>query len=102
MIDKPMTATEVQVRMDEAFKRFPTPDFSSAIYDLARRAKRAMLLEALQGSSKDRMSYCINRAITRPMTDLMCYGTVKYDPDVLKQLADGWFLRLERLSKSWR
>ncbi len=99
MTDRPMTATEVQFRMDEWNKRFPVPDFSSVIYALARRANRAALRSALQGSREDRFAYCVSRAAAKPMTDLACYGTAEYDPNVLSVLAARWFFRLERLAQ---
>ena len=98
MTDGPMTATEVQFRIKEASKRFPTPDFSGVINALARRFKRAALRDALQGSREDRMRYCLGRATAKPMIDLACYGTAVYDLNKLSELAIRWFLRLERLA----
>ncbi len=98
MTDGPMTATEVQFRMDEARKRFPVPNFSSVIYALARKAKREALRSALQGSSEDRIAYCLNRVAVKLMSDLVCYGTVVYDPNKMSELAIRWLDRLERLA----
>ena len=92
------TATEVQLRVSEANKRFPVPDFSSAIYDLARRVSRVALFNALQGSREDRFKYCVNRAAAKPTIDLTCYGTAVYDLNEISELAARWFFRLERLA----
>ena len=101
--DKHMTATEVQSRVKESLKRFPTPNFSGAINALARTVRREALRSALQGSREDRMRYCLSRATTKPMTDLACYGTAVYDPNKMSELAIRWFLRLERfISKDVR
>ena len=98
MTDGPMTATEVQARMDEWSKHTPAPNFSSAIYALARRLQRAALLNAIQGSPEDRFAYCVSRAAAKATTDLACYGTAVYDPNKLSELGVRWFLRLERLA----
>lgn len=102
MTDKCMTATEVQFRMKEVNKRFPSPDFSGLINALARITRRIALLDVLRGSSQDRMNYCLSRAAAKPMTDLACYGTVVCDPDKLGELAARWFIRLERLASRMR
>jgi hypothetical protein len=99
MTDKYMTATEVQVRMKESLKRFPTPNFNGIINDIARRLRRIALQDALQGSSQDRLNYCFGRATAKPITDLACYGTAVYDPNKLSELAIRWFIRLERLAR---
>ena len=99
MINGPMTATEVQFRIKEANKRFPVPNFSGIIYALAREMRRTALRNALQGSSKDRFAYCLDRAAAKPMTDLACRGTAIYDPVKLSKLVVRWFLRLERMAK---
>lgn len=103
MTDEPinMTATEIQFRMDETSERFPTPNFSGAINALARRMRRVALLDALQGSSEDRMNYCLNRATAIPMINLTYYGTAVYDPNKLSELAVRWFMRLERIADRW-
>ncbi len=98
MIDKPMTATEVQFRMKESLKRFPSPDFSGPILHLLRITKRAALRSALEGSSEDRIAYCLNRVAAKPMVDLACYGTATYDTNKMSELAIRWLDRLERIS----
>lgn len=98
---KPMTATELQFRIAEANKRFPTPNFSGALDAMLRITRRALLRDALQGSCRDRMNYCLSRAAAKPMIDLSCYGTAVYDPNKLSELAARWFDRLERLAVSW-
>lgn len=97
--DKHITATEVQLRMKEASKRFPTPNFSGAINALARKFRRIDLLDALQGSREDRLGYCIYRAAAKSQCDLVCYGTAIYDPNKLSELAVRWFERLQRLAE---
>ena len=97
-----MTATEVRFRMNEAIKRMPAPDFSSTIYVLARKMRRMVLRDALQGSREDRLKYCFSRAVAKPIANLACYGTcygtAVYDPNELSELALRWFLRLEHLA----
>ena len=97
--DKPMTATELEFRMEEALLRFPVPDFSHALQDIARRVKRAALLSALRGSSKDRLEYCLSRAAAKPMIDLACFGISVCNLDKTSELASRWFLRLERIAR---
>jgi len=99
MNNKLMTATEVQVRMDEANKRFTAPDFTGIINDIARRMRRATLLGAIQGSSQDRMSYCLSKATARSVIDFAAYGSALYDPNKQAELTLRWFARLERLAR---
>lgn len=99
MINGHMTATEVQLRMKESLKRGSTPNFSGVINDILRRVQRATLLEALQGTSEDRIAYCLNRVAAKPMIDFACYGTAEYNPDKMGELAIRWLDRLERLAK---
>lgn len=69
-----------------------------SIRPLLRECRRAALRNALAGSERDRMMYCICRASANFHVQMSVYGTATMDPTKTKQMILHWFARMERLA----
>jgi len=100
---KNLTATEVKLRLEESRK---TSDEKLAqiflrplTNELFRRIRRSLLQSALEGTSQDRMFYCRDRAMTKYTTELMCFGSTAYNPEIVADRIIWWYKRLERIAQ---
>lgn len=89
-----MTATEVLQRCAES--KAPAPQFD--LSHIVRTLRRAALRTALDGSSDDRLRYCIDRAAATHMSDFVCFGHSEANMEQFRSLTARWFDRLERLA----
>lgn len=72
------------------------------LHPLIRRERRRMLVDALDGSSVDRMNYCIQRTMARHIVEMGVYGTVSVHTGKDASMAVHWFARLEGMAEKRR